>query len=110
MTSALVTSSNVIALENEGKPVAPHHVSGFGKRVQQSRPEVVDDGYEAPSDQTLASNVTQAVATLQETIDAAIRAGLIVVPSFKAISGRFNEFGVSVDSHICTVEIHRKLA
>ena len=104
------SSSAPVALANEDKPVTPHHVSGLGKHVQQSWPEVVDHGYEAPSDRTLASAVTQAVAKLQETIDTAIRAGLIVVPSFKAISGRFNEVGVSVDSHICTVEIHRKLA
>ena len=47
---------------------------------------------------------------LQDAMDAAIRGGLIVEPSFKTVSGRFNEFGVSVDSHICNVQIYRKLA
>ena len=43
-------------------------------------------------------------------MDAAIQAGLIVEPSFKTVSGRFNEFGVSVDSDLCSVQIYRKLA
>ena len=40
---------------------------------------------------------------------AAILAGLIVEPSFKSISGRFNEFGVSMESYVCSAEIYRKL-
>ncbi len=43
-------------------------------------------------------------------MDAAIKAGLIVEPEFKAVSGCFNEFGVLVGSHICAAQIYRKLA
>ncbi len=43
-------------------------------------------------------------------MDLAIKAGLIVEPHFKSVSGRFNEFDVSVDSYICSVQIYRKLA
>ena len=43
-------------------------------------------------------------------MDAASKAGLIIEPTFKSVSGRFNEFGVSIDSYICSVEIYRKLS
>ncbi|MCH9018931.1 MAG: hypothetical protein IIA73_01000 [Proteobacteria bacterium] len=46
----------------------------------------------------MAPRITPAIDELQDTIAAAILAGLIVEPSFKPISGRFNDFGVSVDS------------
>ena len=42
-------------------------------------------------------------------MDAAVRAGLMIEPSFKEVSGRFKEFGVSVNSYICAVQIFRKL-
>lgn len=31
-------------------------------------------------------------------------------PEFRSVNGRFNEFGVSVDSYICSVHIYRKLS
>ena len=43
-------------------------------------------------------------------MDLAIKAGLIVEPDCKSVIGRFNEFGVSVDSYICSDQIYRKLA
>ncbi len=58
----------------------------------------------------MAQRITLAIAELQDAIDAAILPGLIVEPSFKPISGRFNEFGVSVESYVCNVRIYRKLA
>ena len=58
----------------------------------------------------MAQRITPAIGELQDAIDAAILAGLIVEPSFKPISGRFNEFGVSVESYVCNVQTYRKLA
>ena len=61
-------------------------------------------------DGEIALRVNGAIGELQDAIDAAILAGLMVEPSFKSISGRFNEFGVSMESYVCSVQIYRKLA
>ncbi len=82
----------------------------FSKSKTPARPKEVAKDYVIPSDRKLAIQVTRAIAMLQEAMDAASRAGLIIEPSFKSISGRFNEFGVSVDSYVCSVEIYRKLS
>lgn len=82
----------------------------FSKQKPPARPKAVAKDHVTTSDRDLAANLTRAIATLQEAMDTASRAGLIVEPSFKSISGRFNEYGVSVDSHICSVEIYRKLS
>ena len=110
MVSELVTFSQVVAQAQQGDAAAEGEMEGFGKRQKLSRPEPVEENYVAPSDRELAVAITQSIAQLQDAMDAAIRAGLIVEPSFKTIGGRFNEFGVSVDSHICNVQIYRKLA
>lgn len=82
----------------------------FSKRRAPARPKEVAKDYVATGDRELAVQVTQDIAKLQESMDTASRAGLIIEPSFKSISGRFNEFGVSVESYICSVEIYRKLS
>ena len=74
------------------------------------RPQAVVQDYVLPSDRVLARNLNQGTARLQDAMDAATKAGLIIEPTFKSISGRFNEFGVSVDSYVCTVELYRKLS
>ena len=81
----------------------------FSKR-QPSRPMEVAQDHIVASDRELSVKVTQAIAMLQDAMDCASRAGLIIEPSFKSITGRFNEFGVSVDSYVCSVEIYRKLS
>ena len=81
----------------------------FSKR-QPSRPMEVAGDHAVPSDRELSVKVTQAIADLQDAMDCASRAGLIIEPSFKSITGRFNEFGVSVDSYVCSVEMYRKLS
>ena len=75
-----------------------------------ARPQAVVQDYVLPSDRVLARNLNQGTAKLQDAMDAATKAGLIIEPTFKSISGRFNEFGVSVDSYVCTVELYRKLS
>ncbi len=98
MTSQLLSFYEIADQEtlNEPKPSA--------------RPQAVVQDYVLPSDRVLASNITQGIAKLQDAMDAASKAGLIIEPTFKSISGRFNEFGVSVDSYVCTVELYRKLS
>ncbi len=75
-----------------------------------ARPQAVVQDYVLPSDRVLARNLNQGAARFQDAMDAATKAGLIIEPTFKSISGRFNEFGVSVDSYVCTVELYRKLS
>ena len=75
-----------------------------------ARPQAVVQNYVRPSDRELALNLNQGVARLQDSMDAASKAGLIIEPTFKSISGRFNEFGVSIDSYVCNVELYRKLS
>ena len=108
MSSKMVTFGQVVAQAKHGEAAAEVDVKGFSKRLNGPKP--VGEDYIAPSDRGLATAVTRAIAQLQDAMDAAIRGGLIVEPSFKTVSGRFNEFGVSVDSHICNVQIYRKLA
>ncbi len=110
MVSELVTFSQVVAQAQQGEAAVEAETEGFGKRQKLSRPEAVEENYVAPSDRELAIAITRSISQLQDAMDAAIRGGLIVEPSFKTVSGRFNEFGVSVDSHICSVQIYRKLA
>ena len=88
----------------------PKNGSKFAKRKTLAAVNVEQSRTEAPTDRELAQRVNRAIAELQDAIDAAILAGLIVEPSFKQVDGRFNEFGVSVESHVCHVQIYRKLA
>ena len=111
MASELVTFSQVVAKAQAGAVANNDETEGFGKRQKPvARPEPVAEAYIAPSDRGLATQITAAIAGLQDAMDAAIKAGLIVEPEFKSVSSRFNEFCVSVDSHICSVQIYRKLA
>ena len=65
---------------------------------------------EGAADEDLAARVVRAIAELQEAMDAAILAGLIVDPSFQQLGGRFESYGVSRDSFVCEAHIYRKLA
>ncbi len=82
----------------------------FSELKASARPREVTQDYVLPSDRVLARNLNQGTAKLQDAMDAASKAGLIIEPTFKSISGRFNEFGVSVDSYVCNVELYRKLS
>ena len=91
----------------------PANRAKFSKRNKQTPLASVDvdkSRDDRPADRAIAMRVSHGIGELQDAIDAAILAGLMVEPSFKAISGRFNEFGVSMDSYVCSVQIYRKLA
>ncbi len=66
--------------------------------------------HEGPADEDLAARVVRAVAELQEAMDAAILAGLIVEPGFQQLGGRFASYGVTRDSFVCDAHVYRKLA
>jgi hypothetical protein len=67
-------------------------------------PDMVSD------DRGLADRIMRASIELQEAMDAAILAGLIVEPGFTQIDGRVTKTGVKVDSYVCKVKVFRKLA
>lgn len=62
------------------------------------------------SDRDLAGDVTSAMLVLQEAIDRAILAGLVVEPSFQAVGNRFSTVGVSAESYLVKVKIMRRLS
>ncbi len=62
-----------------------------------------------PRDRELASNLMGAINELQEAMDAAALAGLVVEPTFARFANRFNEVGSDVDSFVARVQIYRKL-
>ena len=109
MVNKLLIFNEVVGKAESGK-LADDAKDTFSKRKTRARPQAVVKDYVVPSDRVLSSRVTQAIAGLQDAMDSASRAGLIIEPSFKSIAGRFNEFGVSVKSYICSVEIFRKLS
>ncbi len=62
------------------------------------------------SDRELAADVTAAMLDLQEAMDRAILAGLIVEPSFQAVGNRFATVGVSAESYLVKAKIMRRLS
>lgn len=62
------------------------------------------------SDKELAEQIIGGMRALQDAMDAAVLAGLIVEPTFTLVPNRFSEMGVSTESHILNVQIYRKLS
>lgn len=71
---------------------------------ENTDPDMISD------DRSLADRIMRASIELQEAMDAAILAGLIVEPGFTQIDGRVTKTGVKVDSYVCKVKVFRKLA
>ena len=109
MASKLLIFNEVVG-KAESVKTAGDAKQTFSKRKAPARPKAVTKNYVVPSDRELSVRVTQAIADLPDAMDSASRAGQIIEPSFESISRRFNEFGVSVESCTCSVEIYRKLS
>ena len=60
-------------------------------------------------DHELAKRVSQAAADLQDAMDAALIAGLIVEPKFAEVNNRLTRFGTRIDSPFCTVRVYRSI-
>ena len=70
------------------------------------------NGRDAPPagvDAELSSRINQAVGSLQEVMDAALLAGLIVEPEFRFMENRLSSSGMRVDSNVCEVRVYRKI-
>ena len=115
MSSGLITFNEARARagqmrDGKAKPANRAKISKRAKQTPLASVDVEKSREDRPTDREIAMRVSRAIGELQDAIDAAILAGLMVEPSFKAISGRFNEFGVSMDSYVCSVQLYRKLA
>ena len=62
------------------------------------------------ADSEIAERINNAILEVQETMDSAMLAGLIVDPSFTRIENRLTKCGVRIDSYVCKVQVFRKLA
>ena len=62
------------------------------------------------TDSEIAERINNAIVEVQESMDAAMLAGLIVDPSFTRIENRLTKCGVRIDSDVCKVQVFRKLA
>jgi len=63
-----------------------------------------------PRDQAIAERTRRAVVELQDAMDQAVLAGLVVKPSFRRIEQRFAGKGMRVDSFVCKIDTFRGLA
>ncbi len=63
-----------------------------------------------PGDREIANRVQRAIIELQDALDAAVLANLIVEPRFARIENRLTQCGARVDSFICKVPVERNLA
>ena len=62
-----------------------------------------------PSDRELADRILKASNKLQNAVDDAVAAGLVVEPAFTRIEGRMRGTGNAMCSYICNVKLFRKL-
>ncbi len=62
-----------------------------------------------PGDREIADRTVRAIAELQDALDAAVQAGLIVEPNFMRIENRLTRCGARTDSLVCKVSLYRKL-
>lgn len=80
---------------------------------EQVEPEAQEQVVEAvgePKDRELAVGLLRALHSLQEALDAAALAGLIIEPSFKKFPNRFKDRGSDADSYVARVDVYRRLA
>ena len=74
--------------------------------------EVTEADYrvEYQDDRDIANRIQSAMTEVQEAMDGAVLAGLIVEPNFARIENRLTQCGARVDSYVCKIGVYRKLA
>lgn len=60
-------------------------------------------------DREIARAMMAAVRQLNDVMDDAIKAGLVVEPSFSLAQNRFEDLGISAPSYVASVKMFRKL-
>ena len=66
--------------------------------------------YVGLTDSEIAGMLKRGVAALQEAMDAALLADLVVKPSIILMENRLTPWGMRVDSFVCNVSSFRRLA
>ena len=61
------------------------------------------------TDQEIAATLQRGVATIQDAMDTAQMAGLVIEPSFSLIENRLAPCGMRLDSFVCIVHSFRRL-
>ena len=67
-------------------------------------------GYVGLKDNEIARMLKHGVATLQEAMDAALLADLVIEPRITLMENRLTPWGMRADSYICNVSSFRRLA
>lgn len=60
-------------------------------------------------DRAIAEAIMQAVRALNQALDDAVKAGLVVEPTFATASRRFDDMGITAQSFVANVKVFRKL-
>ena len=60
-------------------------------------------------DRAIAEAIMHAVRALNQALDDAIKAGLMVEPTFATASRRFDDMGITAQSYVANVKVFRKL-
>ena len=63
----------------------------------------------SPTDYEMGEMINGAIATMQEAMDTAQLAGLVIEPSFSLIENRLAPCGMRIDSFVCKVRSFRRL-
>ncbi len=85
------------------KLAQPHH-GAPGAAMADSPPATPES-----RDRAIADAIMQAVRSLNQSLDDAVKAGLIVEPTFATASRRFDDMGITAQSYVATVKVFRKL-
>lgn len=60
-------------------------------------------------DRAVADAIMHAVRALNQALDDAVKAGLMVEPTFATASRRFDDMGITAQSYVANVKVFRKL-
>ena len=61
-------------------------------------------------DRDIANRIVAAITEVQESMDQAVLAGLIIEPNFARIENRLTQCGARIDSFVGKVGVYRRLA
>ncbi len=62
-----------------------------------------------PTDQEMGELINRAIATIQDAMDRAQMAGIVLEPSFSLVENRLAPCGMRFDSFVCKVGSFRRL-
>ena len=75
--------------------------SGGSHETQNSGAEIADHERRI--------RISQAAAELQDAMDAAQLAGLVIEPTFMPVENRLTRFGTTISSFVCSVRVYREI-